>query len=337
MLSQTIIKLVSFRPNANRVFRICIPRTPSGRHTIHTCSSLFGSNKLMKMLKGERSKKQWYETPPQRPPTSQSLFKPSKNRKEDSFRLRVLNSIIFKAVSDLLTSHEVNSELPHLNVEISKVSLAPDHSACRIYWKTCGTSEKDAHIQQILDKSGPRIRYLLISQQVLGSVPVVVFIRDKQYAALNEIDNLLKVADFGPNHEEPEEATSEKDRSGVRSHSSGPEQQPPSEGKRPVLFGVDHDALLKQVQEYKQQSRDAPPLASSALTQQQVEAIAEFRKQKLIEKKKKKSKKIIDDDITPKAYLLAKHGEQKTLEDLDDDSHEDSQISELMAEDHRRS
>ena len=105
-----------------------------------------------------------------------------------------------------------------------------------------------------------------------------------------------------------------------------------------MLFGVDHDALLKQIQEYKQQAKDALPLASSAaLTQQQLDAFAEFRKQKIIEKKKKKSRKMIDNDITPKAFLLAKENNlQNPLEDLDDDHHEDNQISELMAEDNKR-
>ncbi|XP_012673559.1 putative ribosome-binding factor A, mitochondrial [Clupea harengus] len=348
MFAQSIKKFVSFRCKANRVVWICFPRTtsttvlkelwsPGGlANTFHTCICQHGSNKLMKMLKGERSKKQWYDTPPQRPPNSQSILKPSKKRNpEDNSRVRVLNSILFKAVSDLLASYEVSPELPYFNVEISKVSLSPDYSACRIYWKTGGT-ERDVQIQQLLDKSGPRIRYLLTSQQILGSVPVLVFIRDKQYAALNEIDNLLKVADFGPD-EELVETTSVQE-SGVKAHTSDYAEQQLSERKRPVLFGVDHDALLKQIQEYKQQAKDALPLASSAaLTQQQLDAFAEFRKQKIIEKKKKKSRKMIDNDITPKAFLLAKENNlQNPLEDLDDDHHEDNQISELMAEDNKR-
>ncbi|XP_041963315.1 putative ribosome-binding factor A, mitochondrial [Alosa sapidissima] len=344
MFAQSIKKFVSFRCIARSGVWINIPQTStniavgSQANTFHACNCQLGSNKLMKMLKGERSKKQWYDTPPQKPPGSHSILKLSKKRNpEENSRLRVLNGILFKAISDLLASHEISPELPHLNVEISKVSLSPDYSACRIYWKTCGTSERDAQIQQLLDKSGPRIRYLLTSQQVLGSVPAIVFIRDKQYAALNEIDNLLKAADFGPDEEWIETASVKK--SGVKSHSSdhADHQQQPSERKGPVLFGVDHDALLKQIEEYKQQARDPLPLASTAaLTQQQLDAVAEFRKHKLIEKKMKKSKKMIDDDITPKAYLLAKHSEQKPLEDLDDDRHEDNQISELMAEDNRR-
>ena len=59
----------------------------------------------------------------QRPPNSQSILKPSKKRNpEDNSRVRVLNSILFKAVSDLLASYEVSPELPYFNVEISKVT-----------------------------------------------------------------------------------------------------------------------------------------------------------------------------------------------------------------------
>lgn len=73
-----------------------------------------------------------------------------------------------------------------------------------------------------------------------------------------------------------------------------------------VLFGVDHDALYKQIEEYKQRSRDSVSQISSSasLTQEQLDTLAEIRKQKLIEKKKRKAKKMEDDDITPKEFLL---------------------------------
>lgn len=305
----------------------------------------------MKMLKGGKSKKQWYDrpTPTPRPSANQTVgFKtPNKRNEEGNSRLRVLNSLLFKAVSELLVSHEVNPKLPYLNVDISKVSLAPDFSACRIYWKTSGTSERDDEIQQLLDKNGPRIRYLLISQQVIGGVPALVFIRDKQYAALNEIDALLKIADFGP-EENLEETTKVKDRRLVPQPLESAEEHQPGGGKRPVLFGIDHDALLRTIQEYKQQVGDASSTSTLVLdtpmpgnlTQQQVDAIADIRRQKLIEKKKRKSKRMLDNDITPKAFLLAKHSKQRELtEDLDgmDYGQEDDQIRELMAEDNKKS
>jgi len=49
------------------------------------------------------------------------FLKPSKQNKEDSVRVRTLNNIIYKAVTDLLSSYEVNSEISAYNVQISKV------------------------------------------------------------------------------------------------------------------------------------------------------------------------------------------------------------------------
>lgn len=45
-----------------------------------------------------------------------------KARKEDSIRLRVLNGLLYKALTELLCTPEVSQELYDLNVELSKAS-----------------------------------------------------------------------------------------------------------------------------------------------------------------------------------------------------------------------
>ncbi|KAI7806256.1 putative ribosome-binding factor A [Triplophysa rosa] len=169
---------------------------------IYSSACLSGGNKLMKML-ANKKKKHWYKTPLQsRPLGLPDFVKPSKKNLEDSVRVRTLNNIIYKAVTDLLNSYEVNSDIAAYNIQISKVSLPPDFSSCRIYWKTSLSAEQDGQIQHALDKCAPRIRYLLISHQILGGVPPLVFIRDKQYAAMMEVENLLKIADYGSGEDE---------------------------------------------------------------------------------------------------------------------------------------
>lgn len=76
--------------------------------------------------------------------------------------------------------------------------------------------------------------------------------------------------------------------------------------KKRFVFGIDHDALYKQIEAYKQQSSNSSSQMSSSasLTQEQLDTLAEIRKQKLVEKKKHKAKKMKDDDITPKEFLL---------------------------------
>lgn len=106
--------------------------------------------------------------------------------------------------------------------------------------------------------------------------------------------------------------------------------------KRPVLFGIDHDALHKQIEAYKREKGARDSLTQSpavgGLTQEQLDTLADIRKQKLIEKKKQKSKWMKDDDITPKDFLLSR-SLQKEEQDSDEDSLVDSQ---LMEEDDRR-
>ncbi|KAJ8354341.1 hypothetical protein SKAU_G00219080 [Synaphobranchus kaupii] len=318
-----------------------------GRGNIHTSCIQYGSKNLLKKFANKSKKKLWYESPTFSPkqilPSSQTdplqLTKPKKLKQESTMRMRVLNTILFKAISDFLSSHEVSAEVYNLNVEISKVSLPADFSNCRVYWKTSGTSERDSLIQEVLDKSALPLRHLLISHQVLGSVPPLVFLRDKQYAALIEVEHLLKIADFGEeeNTEETKNSNNVKD-GGESAHLSNTSGQPVTAKKAPP-FGIDHEALNKQILEYKQRPKEAlckNPVPS--VTQQQLDVLAELRRQKLIEKKKK-SRRPVDDDITPQAYLLARYNQDTDAEEVEHPEFDDeeSQVKEVMAGDDRRS
>ncbi|XP_010878772.4 putative ribosome-binding factor A, mitochondrial [Esox lucius] len=297
---------------------------------------------LMKKFINKTKKKLWYETPPQAKPSSQVIaLKPQKKQgQEDNMRIRILNSILYKAITDLLTSPEVNAEIYNYGVEISRVSLSADFSCCRVHWKTSGVSEQDGQIQQALDRSGPRIRYLIMTHQTLGGVPPLVFIKDKAYAAMSEIEHLLQKADFGPEDMEGKDGPGEQ---------RAVEAVPLTTPKKPVLFGVDHEALHKQIQEYKlrtkstvtqtpelKSSDDSPDTPLADLTRQQLEVLAEYRKRRIMEKKKK-SRRPIDDDITPKEYLLARHSQGQEGEECEQFHLEDSQIKELMAEENKSS
>ncbi|XP_064801147.1 uncharacterized protein LOC135519873 [Oncorhynchus masou masou] len=204
------------------------------RRDFHTSSKCAGKNLLRKFV-NKTKKKLWYETPPQGPPSSQhSALKPPKKRsQEDNMRTRVLNSILYKAITDLLKR------------------------------------------------------------------------------LLNDLNVNVNVVESGQ----------------------------PTTSKKPVLFGVDHDALNKQILDYKLRVKDTTSnTLAPELTMQQLEVLAEYRKQKIMEKKKK-SKRPVDDDITPKEYLLSRHsqGQEREEEDGRAFSQEDDQVRELMAEESRKS
>ncbi|NXP29022.1 RBFA factor, partial [Scytalopus superciliaris] len=256
-------------------------------------------------------KKFWYDSPTL---GSKMMYKPTKldtlmnseqkkPRKEDNIRCRVLNGLIHKAVSQMVTTSEVSQEFYDLKLEICKasaraascVSLSSNFSACRVYWNPAATVEKEGYVESVLQRSAPRIRYLLKSQQILGNVPPIVFVKDKEAAAVKEVEDLLAIADFGPEEEEeiPQNDSSKPFSPATQS------SDPPMKSN---LFGVDHELLNKQIMDYKRLkvSRHAE---SIPWTEEQEQHLSKIQKKM----KKRKPKNCDDDDVTPQKYLLDRY------------------------------
>ncbi|XP_049757245.1 putative ribosome-binding factor A, mitochondrial isoform X1 [Elephas maximus indicus] len=276
-----------------------------------------GSKNLLKKFASKTKKKFWYEGPSLG--SHLKTYKPSKlelltkniskkTRKEDHVRLRALNGLLYKALRDLLSTSEVSQEVYDLNVELSKVSLTSDFSACRVYWRASLSAEQNEHTHAILQKSAGYMRHLLMSHQTLRNVPPIVFVQDRQDAALAEVDQLLAVADFGP--PDGKEDLIQND---VRE----PPDQPPLSGAAglaayPHLFGIDHEALNKQIMEYKRRKEKGLGCASLGRSEQVREQLAELVRQ--TKRRKKKAKPPVH-DISPKSFLLGGESEDS----LDDD------------------
>ncbi|NWU08016.1 RBFA factor, partial [Cephalopterus ornatus] len=258
-------------------------------------------------------KKFWYDSPTL---GSKMMYKPTKldalmkneqtkTRREDNIRCRVLNGLIHKAVSQMVTTCEVSQEFYDLKLEICKasaqdtssVSLSSNFSACRVYWNPAATMEKESYVESVLRKSAPRIRYLLKSQQILGNVPPIIFIKDKEAAAVKEIEDLLAIADFGPPEEEEEEIF-QNDSSKLFS-SATQSSEPPM---RSNLFGIDHELLNKQIMDYKR-LKVSRHIESIPWTEEQEQQLSEIWKKM----RKRKPKNSDDDDVTPQKYLLDKY------------------------------
>ncbi|XP_029897938.1 putative ribosome-binding factor A, mitochondrial [Aquila chrysaetos chrysaetos] len=275
---------------------------PRWWRALRSSAALSGSRNLLRKMLRKKKKKFWYESPTL---GSKMMYKQTKlasvmkddqtkTRKEDNIRCRVLNSLIHKAVTEMMATSEVNQELYDLKLEICKVSLASNFSACRVYWNPAATTEKESYVESVLQKSAPRIRYLLTSQQILGNVPPIVFLKDKEAAAVKEIEELLSIADFGPPEEE-EETLSQNESSELLSSATQSSDSP----MRSNLFGIDHELLNKQIMDYKRLkvSRDT---GSIAWTEEQEQQLSKIQKKM----KKKKTRNPPDDDIIPQKYLL---------------------------------
>nr|XP_012644348.1 putative ribosome-binding factor A, mitochondrial [Microcebus murinus] len=181
---------------------------PGRARALHGSAVACGSKNLLKKFASKSKKKFWYEGPSL---GSHLTHKPSKldllvqstskkTRKEDHVRLRALNGLLYKALSDLLCTPEVSQEVCDLNLELSKVSLTSDFSACRVYWKTTLSAERNAHAQAVLQRSAAYMRLLFYPSRDPDGPPLC-------------------------------------DTEGLATHSS--------------LCGIDHQALNRQIMEYK--------------------------------------------------------------------------------------
>ncbi|KAL7984451.1 hypothetical protein Chor_003021 [Crotalus horridus] len=229
---------------------------------------------------------------------------PPKVRKQDSIRKKTLDVLFFQAVRDLLNTPLVGQELYNLSVEVFKAStnhispaksfncvskaetsdfasLTSDFSTCRIYWKSSGNAEKDEHIQQILQRKASYIRHLLISYRIRVNVPSVIFVRDREEEAIREFTIVVSyngeersiVADT---HVDPSIHTN--------------------------LFGIDHEALNKQIMEYKKMKKKEVLEGTSVLETQLAEIRQHQKKMRW-----KKARKTYDDDLNPEEYLMERY------------------------------
>ncbi|XP_030301707.1 putative ribosome-binding factor A, mitochondrial isoform X1 [Calypte anna] len=298
---------------------------PPWCRALHSSAALGGSRNLLKKMLRKKKKKFWYDSPTL---GSKMMYKPSelasvkrddqtKFRKEDNMRCRVLNGLIHKAVAEMLMTCEVNQELYDLKLEICKVSLASNFSACRLYWNPAATMKSESYVESVLQKSAPRIRYLLSSQQILGNVPPIVFVKDKEAAAVKEIEELLSIADFGP----PEEVESSQNESSKLISSATQSSDSPM---RSNLFGIDHELLNKQIMECKRlkMSRDTESIVWTEEQQQQLS--------KIQKKIKKKNKRDPDNAITPQEYLLDRY--EADYWDANSDSVSDCELEDELQE-----
>ncbi|XP_069764722.1 putative ribosome-binding factor A, mitochondrial [Narcine bancroftii] len=290
------------------------------RMHVHTTGCALAKKSPLKKFLSKTKKKFWYESPSL---GSQLLYKPlglenslksqHKMKREDTIRMRTLNKVLYKAITDLLNSSEVSQEVYDEKVEISKVLLTVDFSACRAYWVPSGLLEKDNRIQKILEKYSSRVRHLLITHQVMGCVPPVVFVRDRAQEAIAEVERLLEIADYGS--EETVDVSQVWDskhfgqfNADYALKSTHQESIPvsshlPPSSPEPDLFGINHDLLNKLILEYKKKSTQKILETNNlTLSEQHLNQIAQLKK---LKRKKKFDRSVVD--ITPEMYLLEKY------------------------------
>ncbi|XP_073925691.1 putative ribosome-binding factor A, mitochondrial isoform X3 [Castor canadensis] len=225
--------------------RICDAALLPGRaRGLHGSAVSCGSKNLLKKFASKTRKKFWYEGPSlgshltQKPSKLEFLMKSTskKAKKEDHVRLRALNGLLYKALTDLLCTPEVSQEVYDLNVELSKM------------------------------------------------------------------DQLLAVADFGPSDERDDLAGDD-----LRNPGALLPPDSPGSAMNSSLCGIDHEALNKQIMEYKrgkEKGLRGVSLVPRLLEQEQATGLIQWVR------RRKKVPPHQDRDASPRSFLSGEEEEE---------------------------
>lgn len=102
-----------------------------------------------------------------------------------------------KYITDLLATGEIAPRVLNKGIEISRVSVTADFKFVNVFWLATDSGDADKLAEEALNKAAGSLRHELSQLKVMGVVPMIKFVRDKQYIREIEIDRRLAIADFG--------------------------------------------------------------------------------------------------------------------------------------------
>ncbi|PZC83766.1 hypothetical protein B5X24_HaOG206923 [Helicoverpa armigera] len=158
--------------------------------------------KLCKMI-NPKSKRQWYPSQQLNAdalPTVQSLTKQKyEPGKRGQRRTAMLNKMFMKQITDMLSTGTVSMDVVGRGIEISKVNVTPDLNAVNVFW-VCKGDASDDETEKLLNKVAGGLRHELSTLRVMGEIPYIVFVKDKQETHLIDLDRRLALADYGEDY-----------------------------------------------------------------------------------------------------------------------------------------
>ncbi|XP_075981080.1 putative ribosome-binding factor A, mitochondrial [Anticarsia gemmatalis] len=227
--------------------------------------------KLCKMV-NPGSKKQWYPVPaydegmPSLKSLTKTKFEPGKRGLR---RTAMLNKMFMKQITDLMSTGTVSMDVVGRGIEISKVNVSPDFKTVNVFWICKGTSS-DEETEAILNKTAGPLRHELSTLRIMGEIPYIVFVKDKQEALITELHQRLSVADYGEDYVLTEEGhllksefvlnttLSPEVKAKIRQLEEDLEitEEPIPEMTNNV-FGLDHSKIMNRLLAARKKSRDA--------------------------------------------------------------------------------
>lgn len=217
----------------------CTTKSTYGSHTANR-----ETNMLRKLITGrDKGKKSWYSnTDSPKLPSPTGLSRNKGQGKEANRRVSILNKLFMKNITDLMATGDVSEKLLGRGLEVSRVKVGSDFQGINVYWLAKG-NQHDDEIQTVLNIAAFSIRHELSQLRLMGEVPKIIFVKDKIYAKVLEVDHLLENADFG-------EINSDLLDDDVKEEESLPEM-------RNDVFGVNQSEIMDRITRRLKKSRNA--------------------------------------------------------------------------------
>lgn len=228
--------------------------------------------KKLSVIGKSHKKKGWHDTfvPIKSLPTGNAIVKrePSKQAKR---RINVLNKLFMRYITDLMATGEISQELLGKGIQISGVRVTSDFNMVNVLWVANGT-ENDESIEKSLKKAAGALKHELSELRVMGVVPYITFVKDKKLASANEVEELLKIADYPEDYTPTEVAEQLKDEIQLYNSLSSDlvkkikaldvdQQEESEESPLPEMehnvFGLDQAGIMRKISKEKDQIRAA--------------------------------------------------------------------------------
>ncbi|XP_050295547.1 putative ribosome-binding factor A, mitochondrial [Anthonomus grandis grandis] len=171
----------------------------------------------------------------------------------NSRRGNILNKVFMRHITDLMATGENSNELLGYGIEINKIMMSPDNEHIRIFW-IANESADSTEVENILNRNAGRLRHELSTLRVMGQIPNIVFVKDRNYYKIMEVQERLLKADFGEeeNYEDKLKTDFEILTTLEFTGNQGKEEtnlediqdMPPMPQN---VLGLEHDAILKRV------------------------------------------------------------------------------------------
>ncbi|KAH0546765.1 uncharacterized protein LOC123268453 [Cotesia glomerata] len=154
---------------------------------------------MRKIVSNELPKRKWYPEKSEKiasslPSSAQKLVSPHVTR-----RVKVLNKLFMKYITDIMTTGEVAADVVGLGIEITQVKISNDFQIVRVLWYSYNTGNLD-QITDILNGTAYKLRHELSQLKIIGVVPPIKFVRDKQRTVMAQLEKVFENADYGEDY-----------------------------------------------------------------------------------------------------------------------------------------